>query len=608
MTRARAKRLAVSAVLVAGLSVAPSTRSLAQGTPSTGGASNVDEAKRYFEQGEALRAAGQYQAALEAYLKSRALVPRATNTINAAVCLYNLGRYDEALELYEEAFTKYPEDQLAPEVRKSAKDTMATIELKVGRIAVSANVAGTLVIDGVKRGTLPQTAPVRVMPGQRKVRILYEGYEPFEQLVNVNAGATVVIDASLKALAAAGRLRVEAESLEGATLTIDGVAIGTLPWEGTLAPGPHVYEVQKGDLGTGPKQTLVVQGQTILVRAEGKPLGPEVRIVVEPATAMLSIDGAEVGRGRWQGRLPLGAHSIAVREDGYVGRTVPLAMTPTSSGESKLVLAVDPTHPRWGVAKKGSFFIEAFGGFAVAASLRSGAESSPNLGRNPNDGSIAVGTSSLMASDSGAAIGGMFGLRAGYESPIRLSFVVAAGYLALHERVSRRIHDQYGIFDVTLTQEDNLRMSGPFVAGGLGYRWPLSAAFDLGGYVMMGAAFVGSRDQITGTATAADVTRGYFVTGSGASVRSTALFAMPEVYVALREGAWKVAVGLAVPIVLNGGKPLPTGETTVDSSSKDCTAHPKGPDCGTARYLVAQESAFGQFVLWVPRVSVGYSF
>lgn len=158
--------------------------------PSAG---DVEEAKRYFDQGESLRAAKKYQAALEAYLKSRALVPRASNTVNVAVCLFNLERYDEAYEYFEEALTKFSDDQLPKPARDAAKSSLATIETKVGRIAVSPDARGTLVVDGRTRGELPLSAPLRVMPGRHVVRVLREGAETFEQILDVKVETTTTI-------------------------------------------------------------------------------------------------------------------------------------------------------------------------------------------------------------------------------------------------------------------------------------------------------------------------------------------------------------------------------------------------------------------------------
>jgi tetratricopeptide (TPR) repeat protein len=187
----------------------------------------IEEAKRFFEQGESLRGAGQYQAALEAYLKSRSLVPRASNTLNAAVCLHALKRYDEAFDMFEEALTKYPEGQVSKESKDSAKKAMADIEALVGRIDVSANIDGSLVIDGRTRGKLPLVAPVRVLAGKHVVRVLRDGYETFEQAVEVKERATTAIDAKLNPLTSAGRLRIEAPAgLDGATVIVDGATVG----------------------------------------------------------------------------------------------------------------------------------------------------------------------------------------------------------------------------------------------------------------------------------------------------------------------------------------------------------------------------------------------
>ncbi len=305
------------------------TTALAQEPPTPGPTpAQIDEAKRHFEQGESLRQANQLQAALEAYLKSRALVPRATNTVNVAVCLYALKRYDEAYEYFEDALTKYPESQLSPATRDSAKKSMAEIEAKVGRLDVSANVDGALVIDGRSRGKLPLIAPVRVMPGKHVVRVLRDGFATFEQTVQVAERETVRVDAKLEALTSAGRLRLEAPAeLEGADVTIDGAVVGTLPWEGTLSPGTHVYLVVKGDIGSGPELAVVIAGQTVKRVVTARPLGPERRVVIDPPTAALSIDGVGIGKGRFQGRLPIGKHVIEAREEGYVAARVPFDVT-----------------------------------------------------------------------------------------------------------------------------------------------------------------------------------------------------------------------------------------------------------------------------------------
>ncbi|MBI4700565.1 MAG: hypothetical protein HY744_05280, partial [Deltaproteobacteria bacterium] len=120
--RARALALAAGAALWLLAATAP-----AQPTPPAGGPPGptaaepagqpepppdpkLAEAKRLFFSGNELRLAGDYQRALDYYLESRALMPSVANTKNAAICLDELGRYDEALELYEDLITRFREE------------------------------------------------------------------------------------------------------------------------------------------------------------------------------------------------------------------------------------------------------------------------------------------------------------------------------------------------------------------------------------------------------------------------------------------------------------------------------------------------------------------
>src|SRR6185295_11202360 len=79
-----------------------------------GGAARADEtsdppaqdatlakAKQLFDEADALRKAGDCERALPLFERSRALYPSVPNTMNAAPCLTQLGRIDEALDLEE---------------------------------------------------------------------------------------------------------------------------------------------------------------------------------------------------------------------------------------------------------------------------------------------------------------------------------------------------------------------------------------------------------------------------------------------------------------------------------------------------------------------------
>src|SRR4029079_1027927 len=97
------------------------------------------------------------------YLRSHRLVPSVPNTMNSALTLDHLGRYDEALEMYQDLLTRFPD--LEEKERKSVAPVIAAPRAQIGALEVSSNVAGVLMVDGRQRGKIPLSSPVPVLPG-----------------------------------------------------------------------------------------------------------------------------------------------------------------------------------------------------------------------------------------------------------------------------------------------------------------------------------------------------------------------------------------------------------------------------------------------------------
>src|SRR5262249_48881706 len=115
--------------------------------------------------------------ALDRFLRSRARVPSGKNTVNAAICLNRLGRYDEALEMFEEVVTKHMAD-LREADRATIAPAMQALRQKVGTLEISVDVEGAAVhVDSRARGRLPLAVPLRVNAGIHRIRVIKEGYE-----------------------------------------------------------------------------------------------------------------------------------------------------------------------------------------------------------------------------------------------------------------------------------------------------------------------------------------------------------------------------------------------------------------------------------------------
>jgi PEGA domain-containing protein len=554
------------------------------------------EAKRLFYLGNELRKAGDCRHAIDYFKSSRELVPSVPNVLNGAICLARVGRADEALELYDQALAQFL-GELSAEERSGIDAEMKRLQADVGVLDVVVNVPARLVIDGRARGEVPRKAPLALMPGRHVVRLVAEGHGLYEESVTIDAGKTTALQATLRPPPVAGRARIEDAGIEEAQVFVDGAMIGNAPWEGALAPGTHYYYVQKGDIGSAPARLVVVTGQTVAVTPRVLPLGPELRIGAEPATAAITIGGVAVGAGSWQGRLPVGSHAIAASEPGYFDRKRELRVPEDAASNVVLVLEMDPDHPRWAVAESGHPFLEALVAFAVTPSLGSAAEASCDV---------------YTCSADGAALGAIAGLRGGYELPFRLSLELGAGFLRVAKSLQRTVDESfiYGNGNrvaTTYELEDALRITGGFVTGGLGYRAPIADPVELRLRLHVGALFSSAHDTVTGTASAGTERADVAVAGSGSSGVAPDLLFLPEVHLGVRLGAFALSAGLTVAILALPAPDSELGDITV-AGNCDPSASPGSVACAPGEASVAGERAYGPMVIWSPGVSAGYWF
>lgn len=156
----------------------------------------LEQAKEQFRRGVELLNQGSVEPALEAFQRSRALVASRQNTTNAAICLERLGRYDEALELYEDLLARFAND-LPDDDRRALGPVIESLRARVGYLEVRANENGLVSVDGRGRGRLPLAGALRVLPGEHQLSVLKEGFLPLRRNVSIEAGKTLAVDVTL---------------------------------------------------------------------------------------------------------------------------------------------------------------------------------------------------------------------------------------------------------------------------------------------------------------------------------------------------------------------------------------------------------------------------
>jgi hypothetical protein len=601
--RWRGSRRVVEVLALAVVSSSITLASAEPPAPRTASADALATAKDLFKKGVALLEAGDVERALDYFLESRKAYPSSKNTGNAALCLDRLGRYDEALEMYEELLLKF-EGDLDADDRANIGPAMAALRSKVGGLSLSSNVDGQVVVDGRARGKLPLTSPIRLLRGRHTVRVIKDGYAPFERSVVVDVGATVSLDVELAPLAGMGLLRVEDAKNAGSDVFVDRARVGSSPWEGTVAAGRHIVWTQRAGSSALPTAAIVIEGQVALVRVSSLPAGAVVRIEADPPSALVSLDGLALGSGVWQLRLPKGTHTASAAEEGYVPRTISFDLGPAGTPEQavRVRLVVDPNHPRWPRARVGWFFLDAWGSAALASSLRGGAD---------------LPCPSSCPSRSVPA-GGVVALRAGFRFDFGAAVEVAGGYMSLAETVTRDFTTVYSsvlspqAFRAWYALRDDVLVRAPFVGAGASYHLRLGpkrsrVSFGLVERLTVGALFVSARDPVVGTVTVNSTSLPLVVPTRSDSVSAAAPFVMPEIGAQVAVGP--LHVGLAIAAMF-----LPVAGPVFDHAAigivPSCPPASEGgaPGCVPNSNALANDRAYGPVVVWLPTASLGYAF
>jgi hypothetical protein len=472
--RPRPRRAALLVLAIVSFLFAPARVALAQPAPppppdaaAAGAASAVDEAVKAQAKEAFFRGVEHFQneswdAALAEFLRSRELYATPVAVKNAAVCLRQLRRYAEALDMYEELLSKFG-SQLKPEDKKAAEEALAALQASVGELMITSDPAGcTVIVDGQERGTTPLPEAIRLNAGTHGVRVYKEGYEPLQREVVIAGTQRVGIDAKLKALAQSGKLIVVEASGQKLDVVVDGAVVGQTPrWEGTLAVGTHtVFLRGADDVGTPPSAATVFANQTSNLSLRATKLDAELRVEPVPSNARVDIDGVQVGSGVWEGRLKSGTHKVEVTAEGFLAYRKDVTVSTGKREVLRVALERDLTNPMWKEAFRPHLYADLVGGAAWAPAFGGSA-----------DGACAKGE----CSDRSRPLGLLAGVRGGYQLTSGLGIELFVGYLYMKESMTRELEMETELGDKiefrSTEYEDTTSIGGPAAALAASYQF-----------------------------------------------------------------------------------------------------------------------------------------
>jgi hypothetical protein len=244
------------------------------------------------------------------------------------------------------------------------RETFRAVLRALGTIEVSAGNEGargaSVTIDGqpVGGGTLG-SLPIRVdslPPGRHQIQATHDGFEHFEQWVEVQGGQTVRVTAMLERSAPTTGSILVAADVQGAPIFLDGVATGraTTTVLDDVPVGTHTVEIRGGEGTTPFSQTVLVQqGQRAEVHATIHPVSTapttgSIAVITDVPMAEVRINGTPLGAGVFsRDGLAAGSYIVQVMADGYETFETEITVTAgqTTSVRAHLVAHVGAPGP-----------------------------------------------------------------------------------------------------------------------------------------------------------------------------------------------------------------------------------------------------------------------
>jgi hypothetical protein len=557
------------------------------GAPPVPDESKKGEAKAHFDKGLALLNEEAYAAALAEFLVSRELYPTRAGTKNTAVCLRKLQRFDESLDMFETLLREFP--NLPPETRKEAQQNIAELRELTGTIDIKgAEPGAAIVVSGQSRGEYPPISPLRVAAGAHLVRLVKEGFEPFEARVDVAGGQTATVTAKLRPLTASGRLKVIERAGRALEVYVDNTMVGMTPWEGTVPVGSHAVWLRRGRAGTAPAAVNVKTQQTSALTLVAEDLDSNLRVTPTPEGATVAIDGVHVGNGIWFGPLKSGVHKIEVATEGFLAVSREVKLERGGRENLTIKLERDPNSAMWRKPSRWTFDFDA--GFSIL----------PSLGGKPAEDCTGSCSRSL-------GVGALGFFHAGYQLGAGFGFGLSTGYLFATQSITGRsstfqpISDTHPIAAQKGTADDALRLHA--FLGGANMFYHLGDTVPVLFRVGVGAMVGQLRDERGGRYKTTLYGNSYSIDKSVTLTSATYIYVDPSVRVGYRIGDhMELAAGAQVLVLVGLSQPTWDKSIQLNAGPRSSTKTD-----GTGNY--AADSLMGQVVIGVvPAASFRYDF
>ena len=224
----------------------------------------------------------------------------------------------------------------------------------------------TIYVDGVNKGTTDKVINAMSV-GSHKITLKKDGYETYEETVDVEEGKTAIVIATLSPKLAYGSLDITSNP-SYATIYVDGVNKGTTPKVISDVPaGFHKIKLVKEGYETYEKTVDVKAGKTTALNATlsrtysayaTRTRMVDVNITSSPSNATLQVDGKAVGTTPMNLSLKAGKYTFYTSKEGYYPKEIQQEVGPSMSGVHLNMNKIVRNKPSHNKAYKNSLYFE----------------------------------------------------------------------------------------------------------------------------------------------------------------------------------------------------------------------------------------------------------
>ncbi len=248
----------------------------------TGGAkADYDAAKVLASDGDFAGALIKFQSAYDQSKDPRLLY-------NIAFCEKNLRHYAKAIAALQRYLAEGT-GLLTDKDRKEADGLIQTFQPFTTNATFKVSEDGAQIfVDDAPAGVSPLAAPVVLDIGERHIRVVKDGFKPFEKTLPVGGSAAVAVDVVLEKEVHEGHIVVDAPA--GASIVLDGSPPSTGKLDATVPAGGHQLRVTAPGMRPFQSEVVIQDKETRSIQVA---LEPEAAAEIPKIRVAIGCDGPE---------------------------------------------------------------------------------------------------------------------------------------------------------------------------------------------------------------------------------------------------------------------------------------------------------------------------